>query len=302
MHDITDMAVFVEVIRRCGFSAAGRRLGLATSVVSDRVKALEKRLGVKLLNRTTRSQVLTESGTAYFNRATQIIADIVAMEASVMEESIVPRGDLKITAPGPLGRQHIAPLIGRFCLEHPQIRVHLSLEDRFSDIAAEGYDVAFRGGPVVDSQFAGRCLFETRRVVVASPAYLQTNGVPKTPEDLKHHRCLVFNGDSHFYAEWRFGRGNQTRLVRIEGATASTNSELPITWALAGLGLTQKSWWEVAPYIAQGQLQTVLEPFEPEPVSFYAIHPVRSAESRKISLLMDAAARHFQGFATASNL
>lgn len=296
MHDISDMAVFVEVVQQGGFSAAARRIGLATSVVSDRVKGLEKRLGVKLLNRTTRTQVLTDSGTAYLARASRIIADIAAMEALVMEESTVARGDLEVTAPGPLGRQHVAPFVGSFCLEHPQIRVHLCLEDRFSDIAAEGYDIAFRGGPMVDSQFTGRCLFETRRVVVASPAYFDASGRPQTPQDLKHHRCLVFNSQAHYFAEWRFGRGKHLRALRVEGAMASTNSEVPIGWAIAGLGLTQKSWWEVAPYIAQGLLQTVLEPYEPEPVSFYAIHPLRSAQSRKVGLFMEAASRWFRGF------
>lgn len=293
MHDITDMAVFVEVVRQGGFSAAGRRLGLATSVVSDRLKGLETRLGVKLLNRTTRSQALTESGAAYLERAGRIIADIADLETFIMEESSVPRGDLKITAPGPLGRQHIAPLIGRFCLDHPQIRVHLNVDDRFSNIIADGYDIAFRGGPVVDSQLTGRCLFDTRRVVVASPSYLQSAGVPKTPEHLKQHRCLVFNNEAHFNAEWRFGRGQQARPIRVEGAMVSTNSELPINWAIAGLGLTQKSWWEVAPFIANGQLQIVLEAYEPEPVSFYAIHPVRAAQSRKIGLFMEAAVGWF---------
>jgi LysR family transcriptional activator of dmlA len=296
MHDISDMAVFVEVARQGGLSAAARQMGLATSVVSDRVKGLETRLGVKLLNRTTRTQVLTESGASYLEQATRIIADIAALEASVMQDSTVARGDLKITAPGPLGRRHVAPLIAQFCLDYPQIRVHLSVDDRFTDIVAEGYDIAFRGGPVVDSQFTGRCLFETRRVIVASPGYLHRSGAPLTPEDLKKHRCLVFNSQAHYFAEWRLGRGKQMRSVRVEGAMASTHSELPVSWALAGLGLTQKSWWEVAPHVAEGTLITVLEAYEPEPVSFYAIHPVRTAQSRKVCLFMEAAADWFRGF------
>lgn len=294
MHEVSDMAVFVAVAREGGMSAASRRLGLATSVISDRVKGLEKRLGVKLLHRTTRSQVLTESGTSYLERAAQILSDIEAMEAAVREESELPHGDLRITAPGPLGRQHIAALIAGFCAEHPQIRVHLTVDDRFTDIVAQGFDIAFRGGPLIDSLFTGRSLFSTRRVVVASADYLRGNGMPQTPEDLKKHRCLVFNNESHFHAQWRFGRGKQARSVRVQGAMASTNSELPIAWALAGLGLTQKSWWEVAPYIASGQLQTVLEAHEPEPVWFFAIHPVRSAQSRKIGLFVSAAAEYFQ--------
>jgi DNA-binding transcriptional LysR family regulator len=293
------MAVFVEVARLGGFSAAGRRLGLANSVVSDRVKRLEKRLAIKLLHRTTRRQILTESGMAYLERASQIMADIAAMEASVRESGDCARGDLQITAPGPLGRQHIAPFVARFCQAHPQIRVHLTLDDRFSDIVAEGFDVAFRGGPIVDSQFTGRRLFDTRRVVVASPAYLQRSGTPLVPEDLKQHRCLVFNSQTHFTAEWRFGQGPQVRAMRVEAAMASTQSELPVTWALSGLGITQKSFWEVAPYLANGQLKTVLEAYEPDPVSFYAIHPVRFAQSRKVELFVESASMYFENFSGA---
>jgi DNA-binding transcriptional LysR family regulator len=294
MHDVSDMEVFVEVVRQGGFSAAGRRLGLATSVISDRVKALEKRLGVRLLNRTTRSRVLTESGSAYLQRATQIIDDIAAMEACVMEEQAIPRGQLRVTAPGPLGRRHVASMVASFNREHPHIQVHLTLDDRFSDIVREGFDVAIRGGPVIDSQLAGRHLFDTRRVVVASPDYLRQAGRPRTPEELKHHRCLIFNSESHFNTEWRFQKEGGIHRVKIEGALASTHSELPVTWAVAGLGLTQKSWWEVADHIDAGQLCTVLDAFEPEPVSFFAIHPLRSAQSRKVGLFLAALADYFR--------
>lgn len=294
MHGVSDMAVFVEVVRQGGFSAAGRRLGLATSVVSDRVKALERRLDVKLLNRTTRSQILTESGVMYLERAALIIEDIAALEASVIEEQAVPRGQLRVTAPGPLGRRHMAAMVACFSRLHPHIQVHLTLDDRFSDVVREGFDIAIRGGPVIDSQLAGRHLFDTRRVVVASPDYLEVAGIPRTPEDLKDHRCLVFNSESHFSAEWRFRSKGESRRLKIEGGLASTNSELPVCWALAGLGVTQKSWWEVVDHIASGSLVTVLDEFEPESVSFYAIHPLRSAQSRKVGLFLEALADYFR--------
>jgi LysR family transcriptional activator of dmlA len=296
MHEVSDMAVFVEVVRQGGFSAAGRSLGLASSVVSDRVKALEASLGVKLLHRTTRRQLLTESGQLYLERAQHIVADITALESLVLEASVAPRGPLRVTAPGPLGRRHIAPLAGAFCQAHPQIQVHLTLDDRFSDIIGEGFDVAIRGGPLIDSQFTGRRLFDTRRVVVASPGYLRDAGRPLEPADLHRHRCLLFNHEGHLHADWRFGRGARAQTIRIDGALVSSNSELPIDWALLGLGLTQKSWWEVAPHIAEGRLCTVLDGYEPEPVSFYGIHPVRSAHSRKVGLFIEALSQWFEEF------
>jgi len=132
-------------------------------------------------------------------------------------------------------------------------------------------------------------------VVVASPAYLERVGTPATSAELRNHRCLVFNKEVHFHAEWSFG-GGDALAERVEGALVSSNSELPINRALAGVGLTQKSWWEVAPHIATGRLRTVLDAFELDPVCFYAVHPLRSAQSRKVALFIEALRTCFEGF------
>jgi DNA-binding transcriptional LysR family regulator len=281
------MAVFVEVVRAGSFAAAARRLGLAPSVVAERVGGLEKRLGVRLLTRTTRRHSVTEAGATYFEEAAAILGAVATMERRVSEAAGEPRGALKVTAPMPIGRQWIAPFVGAFAERYPGIRVHLTLDDRFVDIVGEGFDVAIRGGPSIDSTLAGRRLFETRRVVVASPAYLGRHGVPSRPEDLGGYACLVFNTSQHFQAEWRFGRGEAARSLRVTGALAATSSELPVVWALAGLGLAQKSWWEVAGHVQSGRLVTVLDAFEPEPATFFAIHPVGRAQSRKVALFVD---------------
>jgi LysR family transcriptional regulator, transcriptional activator for dmlA len=295
MHSISDMAVFVEVVRAGSFAAAARRLGLAPSVVADRVGGLEKRLGVRLLTRTTRRQAVTEAGATYFEEASAILASVATMERRVSEAAAEPRGELKVTAPLPVGRQWIAPFIAAFAERYPEIRVHLTLDDRFADIVGEGFDVAIRGGPLIDTTLAGRRLFETRRVLVASPAYLDRRGAPSRPEDLDAHACLVFNTGQHFQAEWRFGRGEAARTMRVKGTLAATSSELPVVWALAGLGLAQKSWWEVAGHVQARRLVTVLDAFEPEPATFFAIHPVGRAQSRKVALFVDelaAALKH----------
>jgi LysR family transcriptional regulator, transcriptional activator for dmlA len=290
MYPIGEMAVFIEVVEQGSFSAAARRLGLASSVVADRVKGLERRLGVRLLARTTRRQSLTEAGATYLQEARAILAAVTSLETRLSEESSTPSGVLKVTAPAPVGRRWIAPFIGDFVRRYPAVRVHLTLEDRYADIVGEGFDVAIRGGPVVDTALIGRRLFETRRVVVASPDYLARHGSPGSPDDLASHVCIVFNSERHFNAEWRFGRGDSARNLRVTGTLAATNSELPVVWALAGLGLAQKSWWEVADHITAGRLVTVLDPFEPEPAAFFAIHPVSSAQSRKIALFVDGLA------------
>ncbi|GAB5097489.1 LysR family transcriptional regulator [Caballeronia sp. HLA56] len=295
MHAITEMETFVEVVRQGGFSAAARHFGLAPSVVADRVAGLEKRLGVPLLLRTTRRQSLTEVGEDYYQDATKILDDLQKLESRVIESATAVRGTLRVTAPNPLGQRWIAPFIEQFAASYPEISIHLTLDDRFADIVAQGFDIAIRGGPAVDSTLIGHRLFDTRRVVVASPAYLNRHDTPSRPEELSAHRCLVFNTQSNLNAEWRFGRGSSAQKLRVTGVLATTSSALPVAWAVAGLGLAQKSWWEVAEYIEAGRLVTVLDAFEPEPASFYAIHPISLKQSRKVALFVEELAASLSG-------
>ena len=291
MHAAEDMETFVVVAREGSFAAAGRRLGVSPSVVADAIARLEKRLDARLIMRTTRRQTLTDAGRAYAAEAELLLQRIGALEEMVRDSAGDPRGDLRVTAPTPVGRRWVAPFLAGFARRHPLIRVALTLDDGFADIVGEGFDVAIRGGPGIDSGFMGRRLFDMRRVVVASSAYLAERGAPAAPEDLAAHRCLVFNNGGHFHADWRFGRVPAARALRVEGALATSNSELPVVWALAGLGLAQKSLWEVAEPLAKGALVTVLDAFEPEPATFFAIHPVSRARSRKIGLFVEELSR-----------
>lgn len=287
MRAMTELETFLEVVKQGSFSAAGRRLALASSVVADRISALERRLGVRLLLRTTRSQSLTEAGERYYADARRLFDELQLLENRVMDASDAVRGTLRVTAPHPLGQQWIGPFIEHFSVQYPEIAIHLTLNDDYADIVGDGFDVAIRGGPVVDSLLIGHRLFETRRVVVASPAYLARYGTPNRPEALAAHRCIVFNTHGHVYGEWRFRDGDVSRKLRVAGVLASSLSTLPVTWAVAGLGLTQKSWWEVSEYVLTGKLVTVLDAFEPEPVAFYVIRPLSRSQSRKVALFVE---------------
>jgi LysR family transcriptional regulator, transcriptional activator for dmlA len=240
-----------------------------------------------LLARTTRRHSLTEAGETYYREACRIAADLDELESRLADDAASPRGALRVTAPMPIGRRWVAPFVAGFAARYPEISVHLTLDDRYADIVGGGFDVAIRGGPAVDSTLIGRRLFDSRRVVVASPDYLARRGAPSSPEDLASHRSLVFNTDPHFQAEWRFCRGEAARRVKVTGFLAATSSELPVAWALAGLGLAQKSRWEVAEHLAAGRLATVLDAFEPDPASFFAIHPVSRSRSRKVALFVE---------------
>lgn len=286
MRTDQETSLLSAIVRHGSLSAAARHLGLSVSVVADRLASLERRLGVRLIARTTRRQSLTEAGKLYLAEMEPILTAIDAVEARLRDLSSVPQGTLKISAPMPVGRQWIAPFVGNFAIRYPDVRLQLLLEDRYVDIVGEGFDVAIRGGPAVESEFTGRLLFSTRRVIVAGPSYLATHGVPQRPEDLAAHACIVFNHGGQFHADWRFGRGDEARVVRVSAHLATTSSELPVIWATAGLGLTQKSLWEVQSRLDDGSLVTVLDAFEPEPASFFAIHPVSRTQSRLLSLFV----------------
>ena len=286
MRTDQETSLLAAIVRQGSLSAAARHLGLSVSVVGDRLASLERRLGVRLIARTTRRQSLTEAGKLYLTEMEPILSAIDAVESRIRDLSSVPQGTLKISAPMPVGRQWVAPFVAEFAVRYPDVRLQLLLEDRYVDIVGEGFDVAIRGGPAVESEFTGRLLFSTRRVVVASPDYLARHGVPERPEDLAAHACLVFNRGGQFHADWRFGRGEETRVVRVSARLATTSSELPVTWASAGLGLTQKSLWEVRSRLNDGSLVTVLDAFEPDQASFFAIHPVSRAQSRLLSLFV----------------
>lgn len=289
-----ETAVLSAIVRHGSLSAAARNLGLSVSVVADRLAGLERRLGVRLIARTTRRQSLTEAGKLYLAEMEPILAAIDTVEARVRDLSSVPQGTLRVSAPLPIGRRWIAPFVAEFAARYPDIRIQLLLEDRYVDIVGEGFDVAIRGGPAVESEFSGRFLFSTRRVVVASPNYLARQGTPQLPEDLAAHSCLVFNGGGHFHADWRFGRGDAAKIVRVSARLATSNSELPVVWAMAGMGLTQKSLWEVQEHLDDGRLVTVLDAFEPDPASFFAIHPVSRSQSRLLSLFIGELSDHLR--------
>lgn len=288
MHNVSDMAVFVEIAQSGGLSAAGRKLGLAPSVISDRLKGLEARLGVQLLSRSTRSQTLTDAGTVYLKKAVDILEAIAVMESEVVQELGSTSGSLRITSPIPMGRRLITPFIASFSQQYPGIQIQLTLDDQFHDIVGDGYDIAIRGRPDQDSQLLGQWLFDTRRVVVASPAYLHRSGTPQSPDELGNHCCLAFNQGHHGIATWRFGKGQEMRQISVNAGYTCTDSEVPIEWALAGLGLTQKSHWEVVEHLSSGRLVEVLKPYEPDPAAFYAIHPVRYSQARKVEVFIEA--------------
>src|SRR5438105_12608332 len=237
------MAVFSKVVASGSLSAAARELGFSPALVSRRLSALEARLGVRLVNRTTRSLNLTVEGNRYYDACTRVLAEIEEADAEVSAGRVEPQGALKVALPASFGHQHVAPLVPQFAARYPKVQLALSLSDRSVNVMDEGFDVAVCIADLQDSSLAARKLAPNRRVVCASPAYLAAQGRPRSPDELAKHNCLVTRD---FAANWDYNAADgKAGPVRVQGRDACDNWEVLREWALAGLGIALKSTWGV---------------------------------------------------------
>ena len=234
------MQVFVRVVETGGFSSAGRALGMAPSSVSRRIGDLEGGLGVRLFHRTTRRLSLTSAGETYYERARLIVSAVEEANLAVTRERAAPSGVLRVTVPASVARRHVAPAVAAFHAEHPGVRVVMSVTDRMADLVDEGWDVAIRAGRLEDSSLIARKVGEARRLLAASPAYLEQAGWPGHPEELLEHACLTFR--SHPGSNiWRFQSAAAAVEVRATGPLFADNGKALAAAACAGLGVGSPS-------------------------------------------------------------
>ncbi|BCZ82150.1 LysR family transcriptional regulator [Paraburkholderia terrae] len=245
-------------------------MDLPLSVVSKRLAQLEKSVGVRLIQRTTRRQTLTEEGALFHARVVRILDEIEQAEELLSQRRQEVSGLLRVTAPGQLGRQKIAPLIADFQRLHPQLTVQLELTDAVVDLVESGFDLAIRFGSLADSSLIARSLAPNFRVLCASPAYLQAHGTPKHPDDLTSHRCILI-GDQR-RAEWRF-EGEESIAVRVDAAIVTNDGEAAHLFALADAGIAVKSIWDVGDDILAGKLRRVLPQHSMSAAPLHAIYP-----------------------------
>lgn len=264
------MEVFAAAVAGGSFSAAGRCLGLTPSAVSRTIDRIEARLGVRLLLRSTRALALTAEGEAYLRAARRILADLGDAEQAIADQG-APRGRLRVSAAQAHGRLTIVPLLGDFVRLYPHILVDISLADRLVDIAAGQADVAIRFGPLADSALTARKLGESRRVIIAAPAYLRAHGTPRVPEDLHGHNCLNFNF-RRAEPTWPFREGVRDFVLAVRGNIEANNGETLGQLAAAGVGIARVGIFSVADQIASGELVPILEDYNPGDVE--AIHAV----------------------------
>jgi DNA-binding transcriptional LysR family regulator len=286
MGQFRQISTFVEVVARGSLSAAARAEGIAPAMIGRRLDALEARLGVKLLQRTTRKLVLTNEGTAFLEDCQRILAELEEAESAVAERSARATGHLLVSAPAGFGRQHVAPLLPSFLAEHRDVTINLNLNDRVVDVVGEGVDVAIRIASMSDSSLVGVKLADNQRVLVASPAYLKRHGEPRTLDDLARHNCLAISSEGS-QRGWTFLDSGKPVTLKVAGNMQCNDGAVLHDWALAGKGLAWRSMWEVATEIDEGRLKTVLDGYSAPGNDIYAVFAQRRHLPLRIRVFVD---------------
>jgi DNA-binding transcriptional LysR family regulator len=295
---LKQMETFVAVATRGSLTAAARAEGVAPAVIGRRLDALEERLGVKLLVRTTRRVSLTHEGTAFLEDCQRMLIDLANAEASVSAGGIKASGHLRVTAPAGFGRRHVAPLVPRFRDVHAEVTVSLNLSDRVIDLAGEGFDCAVRVGDLPDSSLVSVRLADNRRLCVATPEYLRRHGTPQHPQDLARFACLTLSSDASQTRGWAFqvpaaSGGTEVIHLRPGGPLDCSDGQVLHDWCLAGHGIAWRSTWEVEAEVAAGRLVALLEDFAAPPNGIYAVFPQRKHLPLRVRLWIDFLRHHY---------
>jgi DNA-binding transcriptional LysR family regulator len=293
MGKLTQLESFVSVVTRGSLTAAAKAEGVAPAIMGRRLDALEARLGVKLLVRTTRRMALTHEGSAFLEDCQRLLADLANAEASVSAGGVKASGHLRITAPAGFGRRHVAPLVTKFREQHADVTITLSLSDRMVDLAGEGFDCAVRVGDMPDSSLVSVRLADNRRLCVATPRYLETHGTPQHPSDLAKFDCLTLSSDSSQTRGWAFTVGSELVHLKPGGPLDCSDGQVLHDWCLADYGIAWRSTWEVDSEIAAGQLVALLEDFSAPPNGIYAVFPQRKHLPLRVRLWIDFLKHHY---------
>lgn len=292
MVDLRDIALFAAVVEAHSFSGAAERLGISKAAVSKRVAQLERRLGARLLFRTTRRLSVTEAGAAYYEFCARIVSEAAEAEDAVTRLQAEPRGTLRINAPMSFGRLHLAPAIVDFLRRFPDVRIDLVMDDRELDLVAEAFDVAIRIAQLPDSSLVARRLAPCRLVACAAPAYLKRHGVPRTPSDLSRHNCLHYSYAGP-YGEWHFAGARRDASVRVSGSLRANNGETLREAALAGLGIVRIPTFLVGEDLRTGRLKRILPRYRLPELSIHALFAQRRHLPAKVRVFVEFLAARF---------
>lgn len=287
MDRYTEIRSFVLVAEKGSFAAAALVEGVTPVVMGRRLDALEKRLGVKLMHRSTRGLTLTELGEQLVDHGRSLLREFDEIERAVGAGRDTVRGHLVVSAPAAFGRRHVAPHALAFKALHPGLRMSFNFTDSVVDLVREGYDMAIRIGEVADPNYVAIRLFPNRRVVCGTPDYFERHGIPRQPEDLVRHNCLAFNLAGGQQRGWTFEREGRPFAVRVEGDLACNDGELLHGWVRQGLGVGWRSTWEIQTELKRGELVTVLDEFAVPSYDIQAVYPQQRHLPAKVRRFID---------------
>lgn len=287
-HDLaSSLEFFVLLARHRNLSTVARLLDLTPPAATKRLAQLEARLGVRLVNRTTRSISLTPEGETYLHYATRILADVREMEEVVSSSGSVPKGLLRINATLGFGRTAIAPIVSEFAAQHPQVEVQLDVTDRPIDLVESGVDLGIRFGALPDQRLVARRVLSNRRFLCAAPRYLARHGTPASLRDLPSHQCIIHRQNEDAYGVWRFTRDGRAETVKVHGALSSNDGDIVLNWALDGHGILVRSEWDLAKYLESGRLRVVLPEFILPSADLFVYYPSKRDLSARTRAFID---------------
>lgn len=287
MDGFSDLTFFSLLIKHGSLAAAAQQIGVTPPAVSKRLAAIERRLGVRLLQRTTRRISLTPEGETYLVEGARVLEELEALERTVAGSRALPKGLLRVCSTLGFGRRHVAPALSKFARQFPDVEVQLHLTDRPVNLVEQGFDLQLRFGELPDARLTARLLAHNRRVLCASPAYLRRAGEPASPRELAQHACLFIRESDETFGTWHLRSGARTETVKVRGPLASNDGECVLGWALDGHGILMRSLWEAAPMLRSGKLKPVLADWSLPSADIYAVFPTRSHLSAKTRALVD---------------
>jgi DNA-binding transcriptional LysR family regulator len=293
MDKLKQLESFVSVATRGSLTAAAKAEGVAPAIMGRRLDALEGRLGVKLLVRTTRRISLTHEGSAFLEDCQRLLTDFANAEASVSAGGVKASGHLRITAPAGFGRRHVAPLVTRFRAQHSDVTISLNLSDRVVDLAGEDFDCAVRVGDMPDSSLVSVRMADNRRLCVATPAYLKRYGTPQQPADLARFDCLTLSSDSSQTRGWAFRVKGEVLHFKPGGTLDCSDGQVLHDWCVGGYGIAWRSTWEVEAEISAGRLVEVLADYAAPPNGIYAVFAQRKHLPLRVRLWIDFLKHHY---------
>ncbi len=293
-----DLGFFSVLAGAGSLSAAARELGVTTPAVSKHLAQMEARLGVSLVNRTTRRMGMTPEGELYLEHARRILGEIDGMQELLGVSKGTPKGLLRVNATLGFGRSHVAPLISRFVRKHPQVQVQLQLSVNPPVLTDDSFDVCIRFGAPPDARVIARHIAPNRRLLCASPAYLARHGTPKVPNDLVKHNCIGIRQGEEAYGLWRLstGRGKNatTEAIKTRGNLTTNDGEIAVNWALDGHGILMRAEWDIERYLANGRLVQVLPQHATPDADIYAVYPQRHQLAVRVRAFVDFVALAFK--------